>query len=87
MKFTFFNKNNRSLTSILSLTLLLLISSCGNTTKQNEVIVDSAEALTQAISEAKPGTDIIMTNGDWTDIEIRFSANGTVDPAVFLTST
>ena len=51
--------------------------SCGkNTTKTGIYVKDIAE-LHAAIAKATPGDEIVMANGDWTDIQIRFIGYGT----------
>ena len=61
----------------LSMSLLAFFSSCTVTPYTNEILVSNAEELNNAISKATPGTDIIMKNGEWTDIQIKFSGAGT----------
>ncbi|MEM8484819.1 MAG: chondroitinase-B domain-containing protein [Bacteroidota bacterium] len=48
------------------------------------VLVSNTEELNEAISNAEPGTDIIMANGEWKDVEIRFVGNGTADKPITL---
>lgn len=55
--------------------LLLLFISC-NSVNQSTV-VNNAEELQSAISEAEPGDDIVMANGEWSDIQIRLVGHGT----------
>ena len=54
---------------------LSLVTSC----QKNEIItsVKNAEELNLAISNAKPGEVIMMQNGIWKDVQIRFTGNGT----------
>ncbi len=40
-------------------------------------LVTNAEELATAIAEALPGDDIVMADGIWENVEIRFQANGT----------
>lgn len=60
---------------LLLLTTLVLLVSCQQS--GNSVLVSNASELKEAISNAKPGTEIVMANGEWNDIQIRFIGNGT----------
>ena len=42
-----------------------------------DIIVNTSDELEKAISNAKPGDNIVLTNGTWTDVRIRFTGNGT----------
>jgi len=35
--------------------------------------VSTADELSAAIAQAQPGDEIVMANGLWTDVEIRFT--------------
>ena len=48
------------------------------------VKVENIKQLNLAIKEAKPGDDIILTNGVWKDVEIEFVANGTEQKPITL---
>ena len=56
--FSRLNKRNR-IQPIIGLILLLLVSSCGNSSPQTKVLVSTPEALEEAIASAKSGTDIV----------------------------
>lgn len=62
---------------LFSLALVITLVSCEQTTSTNSIRVSDAGELKEAISNAQPGTEIVMANGEWNDIEIRFYANGT----------
>ncbi|MEP2026585.1 MAG: chondroitinase-B domain-containing protein [Reichenbachiella sp.] len=62
---------------LLILTLVATMVSCEQTTTKNSVKVSDAKELKAAITNAQPGTEIVMANGEWDDIEIRFYASGT----------
>lgn len=64
--------------------LLLAIVSCGEQNTTSEILVSNAAELNQAISNAKPGTEIIMANGEWQDVQIRFVAWGTKEQPILL---
>ncbi len=44
---------------------------------QDEVMVTSAAELATAISDAQPGFTIVLSNGVWRDIQIKFYGTGT----------
>ncbi|WP_424002572.1 chondroitinase-B domain-containing protein [Maribacter sp. IgM3_T14_3] len=60
---------------ILLATLLLLVS-CGENSNDRAITVKDINALNTAISKAEPGDEIIMANGDWKDVTIKFIAYG-----------
>lgn len=46
--------------------------------------VSTADELSAAIAEAQPGDEIIMANGIWSDVEIRFTGAGTESRPIIL---
>ncbi len=64
----------KSFTHLLFFTILFL-AAC-TTTKEEVKIVTNLEELHSAIGSAKPGDEIIMANGVWEDVQIRFLAYG-----------
>ena len=60
---------------LLVIGLLLVLFSCDEKTESNRLIADAIE-LKEAIANAKPGDEIILKNGVYKDIEIKFSAKG-----------
>ena len=46
--------------------------------------VTNAKELEEAIKSAQPGDNIILANGVWKDVEIKFAANGTKDSPITL---
>lgn len=59
---------------VLLFIALLLIACSENVTK--ELMVSDFEELSTAIAEAAPGTDIVMADGEWNDVRIRFYGKG-----------
>ncbi|MCB4800148.1 chondroitinase-B domain-containing protein [Neotamlana laminarinivorans] len=60
------------------LLLITLIISCESKSAiNNEILVDTEDALNTAIKQAEPGDVIVLKNGVWKDLEINFKANGT----------
>lgn len=62
--------------------LTLLIISCQNT--GTTLKVENFEALQKAITDAQPGDEIVMANGVWEDVQIRFIGQGTAEAPIVL---
>jgi len=60
----------------LSFILIALFSSCSDNTS-NEVFVKTVKELNDAISYATAGSQIVLANGTWTDIQIKLYGHGT----------
>ena len=56
---------------------VLLLFSCDKSTRGNQIRVEDISELNEAIAKATPGDDIVMANGDWNNVEIRFVGFGT----------
>jgi len=69
--------------TILVITLLSLAISCQQN-KSAGTMVSTPEELNQAISNASPGTEIIMKNGEWNDVQIRLIGYGTREQPITL---
>ncbi|MDT0605479.1 chondroitinase-B domain-containing protein [Croceitalea rosinachiae] len=54
----------------------LLLLSCGENPTKKSTYVKNITELNAAIKNAAPGDEIVMANGDWTDVEIRFIGYG-----------
>ncbi|KAA3621318.1 MAG: alginate lyase [Bacteroidetes bacterium] len=46
--------------------------------------VETFEALQQAIANAQPGDEIVMANGVWKDVQIKFTGQGTENAPIIL---
>lgn len=53
------------------------IGSCQPTSSIEGTLVSNADELNEAIANAQPGTNIIMADGAWDDVQIRFTGKGT----------
>ncbi|MDW3652360.1 MAG: chondroitinase-B domain-containing protein [Bacteroidia bacterium] len=60
------------------------LSACQQNGSNTSVLVSNADELKEAISQAKAGTEIVMANGEWKDIQIRFIGKGTKDKPISL---
>jgi len=67
---------------ILFLSTIFLFLSFGS--NENVILVNNPEALTSAIKSAVPGTEIVLANGIWKDIQIKFYGNGTKEAPIVL---
>lgn len=65
----------------LLLTLLsisFLLTGCQpSDSDTNPSLSSNADELSEAIAQAQPGDEIVMANGIWKDVEIRFTGSGT----------
>ncbi len=66
------------------LCLLFILSTCGDKSNLNKVVVSNPEELEEAISNAKAGDNIVLANGVWKDVEIKFRGKGTKDNPITL---
>ena len=62
---------------LLTAGVTFLLFSCGQNVDNEGIYVKDINELNVAIANAGPGDEIIMANGDWTDVEIRFVGFGT----------
>ncbi|NNE54666.1 MAG: alginate lyase, partial [Flavobacteriales bacterium] len=58
----------------LSIVILSFLISCET---KNSVLVTNAAELEATISNAQPGTEIVMAKGEWNDVRIKFFGIGT----------
>ena len=62
---------------LLIFSLFLLTFSCEDTeTTIKKDLISNAEALNEAFKNAQPGDELVLKNGVYKDIEIKFVANG-----------
>lgn len=66
--------------TLIILSLLLFIFGCKESAKS--VLVSNSEELNQAITYAQPGDNIVMKNGVWKDVQIKFTGEGTEDKPI-----
>ena len=63
--------------SLIFLTLFLVLFTCDEKTNLNCIKVNNPNELSDAIKNAKAGDDIVLANGVWKDVQIRFTGEGT----------
>ncbi len=68
---------------LLYFSLFLTLISC-SVSNTREVLVSNKEELTKGIKEALPGDVIVMSNGIWKDVEIKFKADGLAENPIIL---
>ena len=66
------------------LCLFFVLSACENKTDLNTRIVSNPEELDEAIKKAQPGDNIVLANGVWKDVEIKFRGKGTKENPITL---
>ncbi len=57
--------------------------SCKEIQKDTNLVLDMAE-LNEAIKNAKPGDEIVLKNGVWKDVEIKFRGDGSKEMPIVL---
>ncbi|MBF8149790.1 DUF4957 domain-containing protein [Winogradskyella sp. F6397] len=65
---------------LLTFGLLLLFFSCGehiNSNTESSLLISNASELSEAIKNAEPGDNIVLKNGVYKDLEIKFTGEGT----------
>ena len=60
------------------------VRTAGTVADVPETLVSNDTELRDAIAAATPGTEIVMANGEWTDLRIRFIGRGTADAPITL---
>ncbi|HAE71867.1 MAG TPA: alginate lyase, partial [Flavobacteriaceae bacterium] len=58
------------------LSTILVLIGCGENSSKISIYVNDVKELKDAIAKATPGDEIVMANGDWTDVQIRFVGYG-----------
>ncbi len=79
--FYFFEMRFNVLKNLFFLSLLCSLCACGG---DAGMVVYNLEELKEAMDAATPGTEVVMANGVWENVEIKFTAKGTPDQKVVL---
>ncbi len=64
--------------------LILALVSCAQ--NDDGHLVNSIEEFNQAVAALRPGDKVILANGTWTDVELKFMAQGLPDQPIELTA-
>lgn len=70
--------------SFFLFSIVFVLFSCGKNASKNSVYVKNIVELNEAITSASPGDEIIMADGKWQDVEIKFRGKGTKDSPITL---
>ncbi|WP_075341354.1 chondroitinase-B domain-containing protein [Tenacibaculum agarivorans] len=69
---------------LISLFTVITFYCCKTATSYNNIQVETKEALVKAIKSAKPGDVIVMANGEWKNLELKFYGLGTKEAPITL---
>lgn len=69
---------------LLLLGAVLLLFSCEENSNKIGTVVNDIAELNEAIAKANPGDDIVLSNGVWKDVEIKFKGKGSKDQPITL---
>ena len=72
----------KKITSIIC--LLVLLTACSKPKITKLIKVSNLEELNAAIKDCKAGDEIVLANGVWKDVEIKFLGNGTEENPIIL---
>ncbi|MBU2922613.1 alginate lyase [Winogradskyella psychrotolerans] len=64
--------------------LLVLLTACSKPKISKLIKVSNLEELNAAIKDCKAGDEIVLANGVWKDVEIKFLGNGTEENPIIL---
>ena len=67
---------------IYSFVLCMLLIACSNSLIVNSIKVTNIDELNKAIDSCKAGDQIILANGIWKDVQIKFRGKGTIDKPI-----
>ena len=67
---------------IYSFGLCMLLIACSNSLIVNSIKVTNIDELNKAINSCKAGDQIILANGIWKDVQIKFRGKGTKDKPI-----
>lgn len=70
--------------TFLLISLVFVLIGCQSNRSGDSLMVSNADELKEAIAKAQPGAQIIMSNGEWNDLQIKFIGIGTKDAPITL---
>lgn len=71
---------------LLVITSLFLMASCEENNSKKSIYVKDIAELNQAIKQAVPGDDIILSNGIWNNTAIKFYGKGTKEQPISISA-
>ena len=66
----------------ITVVLSLVVASCAN--PDSPGLVRTIEEFNDAVAALQPGDQIVLANGTWSDVELKFKANGLPDQPIEL---
>ena len=69
---------------IATLSICILFYACGDSDTSHVINVSNSDELNDAIKVASAGDNIVLANGVWKDVEIKFRGKGTKDMPITL---
>ncbi|PHI19805.1 alginate lyase [Lewinellaceae bacterium SD302] len=75
---------NHKTVHLFSVLLLLLVSCESSQPEVDGILVSKVAEFDEAVQAARPGDRIILANGIWTDVELKFSAKGTAEDSIYI---
>jgi poly(beta-D-mannuronate) lyase len=79
-----FKKYSKMKNNLLFAVAVLLLFSCNINSRREGTFVKDINELNQAINEVTPGTEIILANGVWKDVQIKLFGMGTDENPITL---
>ncbi|MCL6295724.1 chondroitinase-B domain-containing protein [Jejuia spongiicola] len=70
--------------TIFTLSLFVLLIACNQQTQTGEIKVTNIKELNDAIKNSKAGDQIVLANGTWKNVEIKFRGKGTKNKPIIL---
>jgi poly(beta-D-mannuronate) lyase len=70
--------------TLIIFSLIVTLIGCKGISSGEKTTVSNAEELKTAIENAQPGSEIILKNGVWKDVQIQFYGHGTANAPIVL---
>ncbi|WP_452225198.1 chondroitinase-B domain-containing protein [Lacinutrix chionoecetis] len=70
--------------TIIVFSIALLFFACDKQSKTNNALISNVEALNDALEKAKPGDVLVLKDGIYKDVQIKFRGKGTKDNPITL---
>lgn len=70
--------------NFIPLLCAIFLYSCGQNSGKERIYVKNFDELNTAIRQATPGDDIVLANGVWKDVQIKFYGIGTAEEPITL---
>ena len=70
--------------NLIIFSLIVSLFGCKGISSGEKTVVSDSTELQTAIENAEPGSEIILKNGIWKDLQIQFYGNGTANSPITL---